>query len=326
MARFRIGYFGDGPWASLALERISASRPDVEVVFVTPRSDTRDPDLQRLAGEIGCPFRIFENINANDVVADLHAMDLDLIVSMSFNQIMKKDFLGAARHGVINCHAGALPRYRGRNVLNWALINGETEFGVTVHFVDEGIDTGDIILQAMVPIAPSDCYAELLDKAYGACADTLIAAIDQIARGTATRTPQPATGGFYCGRRRPGDEWIDWTWPSERIHNLVRGISDPGPGARFSIGETVYAVHRSVLVPDAPAYIGTPGEVVGRTGDGVLVKTGSSVIGLARCVDTTEDTEQFTPRWPIGTRLLGAVEYRLARLEAAADMGTAWHA
>lgn len=320
MPKFRIGYFGDGPWASRALERLSEFSDEVEVVFVTPREDMRDPELRRLAAAMGCPFRIYENINAEDALAELRADKLDLLVSMSFNQIMRSDFLASARHGAINCHAGALPRYRGRNVLNWALINGETEFGITVHHVDEGIDTGDIILQSSVPILQEDRYIDLLEKAYAECATLLITGIRSIAFGNAGRLPQPRSGGFYCGRRIAGDEWIDWRQGATRIHNLIRGISDPGPGARFAIGDKIHAVHRSFLVEDAPSYIGTPGEVVGRTDGGVIVKTGDTVIGLTDCVENSSDSIRFPPRWRIGTRLLGRTDFRLLRLERAAGL------
>lgn len=110
---------------------------------------------------------------------------------MSFDQILKRGILAAAPLGVVNCHAGALPFYRGCNPINWAIINGETRFGVTVHAVDEGIDTGDVILQTFAPIGPDDTYADRLAAAHGLCADTLHEALVSIADGTARRTPRP---------------------------------------------------------------------------------------------------------------------------------------
>jgi methionyl-tRNA formyltransferase len=317
MSRFRIGYLGDGPWASRALEKLARFGDEIEVAFVSPRAENQDPKLQLLASQIGCPFRIYDDINSDEALSEIRALDLDLLVSMSFNQIMGQSFLESAKHGAINCHAGALPSYRGRNVLNWAIINGETEFGVTVHFVDQGIDTGDVILQSMVSIAPEDRYADLLEKAYSECAELLIVAIRKIAAGTANRTPQPLAGGFYCGRRVTGDEWIDWNWGSEKIHNLVRGISEPGPGAWFAIGGKVHAAHRSFLLGGTSDYIGTLGEVVGRTELGVLVKAGDNVVGISDCVQVSGGGPNFRPNWRIGTRLQGRMEYRLQRLERA---------
>ena len=87
---------------------------------------------------------------------------------MSFDQIFKSEIIYLSKHKIINCHAGKLPFYRGRNVLNWVLINDE-EFGITVHYVDEGIDTGDIILQKKFPISDQDNYKTLLEKSYRMC-------------------------------------------------------------------------------------------------------------------------------------------------------------
>ena len=104
--------------------------------------------------------------------------DCDLLVSMSFNQIFKTSIL--SKYKIINCHAGKLPFYRGRNILNWVLINDEKEYGITVHYVDEGIDTGDIILQKTYPITDNDNYKTLLTNAQTECASLLYEALQKI--------------------------------------------------------------------------------------------------------------------------------------------------
>ena len=192
-------------------------------------------------------------------------------------------------------------------MLNWAIINGETEFGVTVHHVDEGIDTGDIILQEMVPIAPEDDYGTVLAKAHEVCAALLVRALKRLRAGDAPRIPQSSIHpvGSYCGARREGDEWIDWAWPSERIHNFIRGIAPPGPAARSVLDGDEIAIVASELIPGAPSYLGTPGEVVGRAGAGVVVKTGTSTLRLVRAAPARNGSFEpgnGVPSWPLGRR------------------------
>lgn len=319
MSKLRLAYFGDGPWSHKGLVTLAERKDHFEIVFVAPRFDCQDPELCRLARERGLDVRLFENVNSSKALEEIRACDLDLVVSMSFNQILRAPYLALPRIGTVNCHAGALPRYRGRNILNWALINGETEFGVTAHFVDTGIDTGDILHQEMVPIRQDAKYGDLLELAYEACPRVLIAALDKLYDGTASPQPQAELGvGFYCGRRGPGDEWIDWSWSAERIVNFVRAISPPGPGAVTALGEQVVEVHDASFDPDSPSYICTEGEVVGRDDAGVWVKAADRVVRLKRCRNSG-DAMSFVPRWRIGTRLMNKQDYRLARLEEARE-------
>lgn len=314
----RIGYFGDGPWASKALEQISSSGRH-EIAFIVARFDHQDPVLKDWSVKLGVPFLVHPNVNSADFLHQLADYSSDILVSMSFNQIMKEEIIRSVPKGFINCHAGALPFYRGRNPLNWVLINGEKSFGVTVHYIDPGIDSGDIIARKAIAITEEDSYATLLEKAYAECPLVLLQALDEVAEGRAARISQAQIHpvGFYCGRRREGDEWIDWSLPSERIHDFVRGLSFPGPGAR-TLGEVgALAVLEAKLIPDAPNYLATSGEVVGRCDSGVIVKTGDSTVLLSKAAlldDKGNHGLPFVPRWRIGTRLGLSVLSELYRL------------
>jgi len=182
--------------------------------------------------------------------------------------------------GVINCHAGKLPFYRGRNILNWVLINDEKEFGITVHYIDEGIDTGDIILQETFPITENDDYSTLLSRAYEGCGDLLHQAIVQIERGTAKRTPQDSihVTGTYCSSRRSGDEILDWNQSSREVFNFVRALCRPGPEARTFFGEVEIMINRVSVVEEAPVFKGIPGAVIGVDGTSYFVKTRDSFV------------------------------------------------
>lgn len=304
----KIGYFGDGPWASLALSHIVDKPNQFSVAFITPRFDKKDPELKKMADKLNIPFLPVANINDFSFIHKVAKFECDLFVSMSFNQILKTEIIKTPRLGFINCHAGALPFYRGRNPLNWVLINGEKEFGVTVHYIDKGIDTGDIIKQNMVPFGENDDYGDLLKKAHGACADTLIEALHAVEVNNVVRKIQTDIHpvGFYCGRRREGDERIDWTQTSQEIHNFIRGIALPGPGARTLSEKGEIALLESRIIPDAPPYKTTQGEIVGRDERGVVVKTGDSSLLITKVKfinDKDGSTVPFTPMWRIGTRL-----------------------
>ena len=305
----RIGFFGDGPWAHLAIEKLG-EQSEFDIVYIVARYDNPDPILKMYAAKLNVPFYIFENVNEASVVKCLALHLTDVNVSMSFNQILRQDIVKMAPLGFINCHAGLLPFYRGRNVLNWALINGEKEFGVTVHYIDAGIDTGDIILQRKVEITPHDDYESVLNKAYKLCADTLVSALKLIDRGEVNVVSQSTIHpiGTYFGQRKEGDEYIDWNWSSERIYNFVRAITKPGPGARTFCGNQEYIVWKAEMISEAPEYIATVGEVVGRDSFGVFVKTGNSTIKLIQGAFINDASSSYgsqIPKLKVGTRFIG---------------------
>lgn len=321
----RIGYFGDGTWAHEALERI-VQMPGMEVAFIVGRFRTPDMKLHDMARRLGIPFLSSADVNSREFMEQVSAFAPDLNVSMSFDQIFRRELINAAPMGFINCHAGALPFYRGRNILNWVLINGESSFGVTVHYVDEGIDTGDIILQRHLTIDDDDDYASLLTKAVGACGDLLPEALLLLMEGKAPRNPQTSIHpvGFYCGIRQAGDEVIDWNRSSRDLHNFVRALVPPGPGARTYCGGREISILKTEIIQGAPIYKDCPGRIVGRSESGVTVKTADTTL-LVRSlawVSAGALQEPFTPCFSIGTRFgqdrpvtILRLEQRVAELE-----------
>ena len=201
---------------------------------------------------------------------------------MSFNQIFRKPIFSLPPLGTINCHAGKLPFYRGRNVLNWVLINDETEFGITVHYIDEGIDTGDIINQKTFPISDNDNYHSILQKAFIECSDLLYETLLQFIDKSNKRFKQSSIHpvGFYCGGRTNGDEIINWNQSSRDIFNFIRAISHPGPKATSFIGDKIIKINHSKIVNNSPIYKGIPGQLISKTKNGYLVKTLDSFIEI----------------------------------------------
>lgn len=279
MNQLTIGYFADGPWSHLALEKLVFDAT-IRVVFICARYDHPDPVLKAQAETHRIEFFRHQRINSDEFLEKIGRHDCDLFVSMSFNQIFGRRLIEHPRLQTINCHAGKLPFYRGRNVLNWVLINDEREFGVTVHYVDEGIDTGDILAQRTYAITDRDNYATLLQRAYPACAELLYETIKQLQAGSAKRTPQTEKhpSGFYCTARQEGDERLNWNQPSRDVFNFVRAICCPGPEARTFCGATEIRINRVELLPGAPVFKGIPGAVVGAGPKDFLVKTADSYV------------------------------------------------
>ncbi len=270
----RIGYFGDGPWAHNAFKKLYDDEA-IEIAFVSVRYDKRDPVLLLLAGERGIPIEIHQDVNSDEFLNRMKGYGVDLFISMSFNQIFKQKMINLPKLKTINCHAGSLPFYRGRNVLNWVLINDEETFGITVHYVDEGIDTGDIILQRAFPITDQDDYHTLLDRAYAGCADLLYDAVKQLQKNEVEVVRQDIIDpvGMYCGMRKPGDERIDWNSTSREIFNFVRALCRPGPMASSVINGKKIRINRVSEIKGAKTYINIPGQVIGKTDKGFYVKT-----------------------------------------------------
>jgi methionyl-tRNA formyltransferase len=283
--KLRIGYFADGPWSHRALELLVADA-DIEVAFICARHSSPDQHLKERAGDLGIKFYVTENVNSESFINAISSYQCDLFVSMSFDQILRKQFYSFPRLGTINCHAGKLPFYRGRNVLNWALINDEKEFGITVHYVDDGVDTGDIVLQRSYPICDQDDYASLLSTAYYECPAVLYEAVQSIRAGNAKRIPQASLHpcGSICNQRKPGDESIDWRQSSREVFNFIRALTRPGPLARTRLGEHTVQIVKAEMIAEAPAYKCIPGAILAKDVKGFLVKTGDTYIRITEWI------------------------------------------
>ncbi|WP_230869331.1 methionyl-tRNA formyltransferase [Iocasia frigidifontis] len=271
---FTIGYFADGKWAHEAFKLLINDK-NIEIKFICVRYETTDLTLKNFAKKYNIDYLKHKDINSKEFLNQLKKYKCDLFVSMSFNQIFKKEIINTPEFKTINCHAGKLPFYRGRNILNWVLINDEKEFGITVHYVDEGIDTGDIVLQETYPITDEDDYSTLLSRAYTECANILYKAIKIIQSQDIKLMKQTDIHpvGFYCGKRKEGDEIIDWNQNSRELFNFIRALCEPGPMARSTLRDKVIKINKSKLVKNAPNYKGIVGQIVGKNQSGFIVKT-----------------------------------------------------
>jgi len=279
--KIRIGYFADGPWSHAAFKKIIAD-PRIEIDFICARFDSKDETLKGYCNEFGIDYIKHKNVNSSEFIGLVANYNSDLFVSMSFNQIFGKELMNLPRLKTINCHAGKLPFYRGRNILNWALINDEKDFGITVHYLDEGIDTGDIIIQRTYKISDEDNYATLLKIAHVECANILFEAIELIIENKVVtkRQIEIHPTGLYCCKRIEGDEIIDWNQSSRDIFNFIRAICFPGPVARTFCRGVEVRINKCIMVNEAPFYKGVPGAILEVSNNYILVKTKDSFVKI----------------------------------------------
>jgi methionyl-tRNA formyltransferase len=191
-------------------------------------------------------------------------------VLCGYNKILKAPVIEIPPLGTINLHGGKLPEYRGAAPINWQILNGETSGGCAIIYVDEGIDTGEIIAQEIYPITPEDTHASVLEKTLKIFPSLLLQVLEQIEKGTVQAVPQNPEEGAYYPRRYPQDSQIFWdTMTAVQVHNLVRAMHGPYPSAYSFRGDDKVEFEKTALfIEPVP---GSPGEVVTITKEGPVV-------------------------------------------------------
>jgi methionyl-tRNA formyltransferase len=206
-----------------------------------------------------------------EAVAELEALAPDLIVVVAYGQILPKSVLDIPRHGCINVHASLLPKYRGAAPINKAIIDGETETGITTMYMDAGLDTGDMLVKRTLTISPFETAGELHDRLAILGRETMEETLRQLCADTLQRDVQDSSQSTYAPLMKKEDGRIDWSLSAVYIHNQVRGL-DPWPGAYTSLnGELLKLAKTSPEADD----IGKPGSIVSADGGGIRIACGS---------------------------------------------------
>lgn len=294
----RILFAGDGPLATQSLNRIL--REDFEVTRILLSQEPSDESLERCAADAAALVSQPTDVNSDELLDVLRKDAPDLGVSVGYGQILGPRALDLPSEGFVNFHGGDLPDYRGRDALRWAILNGETTISMTAHWMDEGIDTGDILLQYSISISRTDTWGDAFVQMVQKMPELVSETLRGIQDGSLTSKPQKGMGTYFP-TIRPKDRWLDWGATSEELYNKVRALTWPDRGAWTLVGGEPIIVWEAHYNPDWPSYNATPGAVVGKEEDGVFVKTGDSVI-FVREVET-RDGDAHTPRFSIGTRL-----------------------
>ena len=259
----------------LALLRELGSEP-VAVVVPSNRSVEATAEARSAGAAAGLP--VLEQpprSRAATWVHELAALEPKVILVWSYSMILPPDVVELPARGAVNVHGGLLPAYRGGHVLQWAIVNGELETGVTLHYIDAGIDTGPVIAMRSFPIERDDDAATLSAKLRAAGFALLREHWGDIAAGTAVATSQP-NEGTYWPLRGDADNVIDWRAPAGAIRNLVRALVDPWPGAYTTLDGERVAID---LVDVAPLeFEAEPGTVLSADRAAVFVATGRGAV------------------------------------------------
>ncbi|MCC7327368.1 MAG: formyltransferase [Burkholderiales bacterium] len=184
-----------------------------------------------VAADYGLPSIAPADANEPAIVARIEAHAPDFLFGFYYRRMLRAPLLALPSRGALNVHGSLLPRYRGRAPVNWAVLNGERETGATLHYMVAKPDAGDMVAQVAVPILPDDTAREVFDKVTVAAEMTLDSALPRLLAGTAPRIALDLAAGSYYGGRRPEDGRIDWSCDAVSIHNLVRAVAPPYPGA-----------------------------------------------------------------------------------------------
>ena len=203
-------------------------------------------DVGATAGEYAIPVLRPTDAAQAGIERTLSQLRPDFIFSFYYRSLIGESVLKCARRAALNMHGSLLPKYRGRAPVNWAILHGERETGATLHHMVAKADAGDIVDQQSVPILCDDTAQEVMDKVTTAAEIVLARCLPLLAAGTAARKPQAE--GPYFGRRTPEDGRIDWSWPAARIHNLVRAVAPPYPGAFADVAGQRWTLERTQVV------------------------------------------------------------------------------
>jgi methionyl-tRNA formyltransferase len=282
-----LGYHNIGHICLQALIDLCREFGDEIAAVVTHADDPQEniwfASVRDLAHEHYLPVYQPRDPNAPDFVAALQRLEADFLFSCYYRHMLKAPVLALARRGALNLHGSLLPRYRGRCPLNWVLVHGEPETGVTLHYMEAKADRGDIVAQTPVPITPEDTAVTLFAKMTAAAGALIRECYPQLRAGTAPRVPQDHARASYFGGRTPADGLIHWEQPALTIANLVRAVTHPYPGAfTFCKGRKLFIwAGRALAAPGRNSH--PPGQVTAHLpGEGLLVATGDGHLLITR--------------------------------------------
>lgn len=209
-----------------------------------------------------------DNINDKEVIEKIKTLKPDFIIVVAYGQILKKELLTIPKYGCLNIHASLLPRYRGAAPINWAIINGEKETGISIMRMEEGLDTGDTILIKSIPIKDEDDFVSIHDKLKELGADMIIHAINDVLQEQAIFTAQDHTNSNYAPMIFKDTGKIDWNINGEKICNLVRGLK-PWPNAYTIYKGEIVKIHKVKFIKDK--VISDLGKIIKISKEGIYV-------------------------------------------------------
>lgn len=306
----RLVFMGTPDFAVPTLQALVANGHEVCGVYTQPdRPSGRGKNLKpspvkAAAQELGLPIYQPERIKKPEVVTQLKELQPEAIIVVAYGQILSSDILKLPPKGCINVHASLLPQYRGAAPIHWAVMEGETFTGVTTMLMDEGLDTGDMLLKGEYPISDEATTGEIHDALAQMGAQLLIKTLDGIKEGTVI--PQKQNGETcYASLLKREHEKIDWSRSAQEIHNQIRGLN-PWPGAFTTFREENLKIWKSKVLSLSQSQAQL-GEIVELNNEGIILQTGAGQILLQEVQ-------------PAGKRAMSARDFYLGRHAQAGEL------
>jgi len=299
----KIIYMGTPEFAVPALEALAASRHEVSLVVTQPdRSKGRSgrpvaPPVKECAQKLGIPVFQPTKVREEQAVDRLAEENADVIVVAAYGQILPSRILHMTKYGCVNIHGSLLPKYRGAAPIQWAVINGEKTSGITIMQMDEGVDTGDILMQTSTPLTERETAQTLYDRLSVMGGGMILEALDAIEAGTAVRTKQDDSLASYAKMLKKDIGEIDWNASAVEIDRLIRGVY-PWPGAFTWLGSKQLKIWAAQPAEGIQAEYG-PGQIQEGGKDALLVGTGDGVLAVY------ELQLEGKKRLPAGSFMLG---------------------
>ncbi len=288
MPQLRIVFFGTAELACHSLA-VLAQEPALAVVGVVTQPDRpkgrdlqlRPPPVKELALRLGLPVSQPERARHEDFIEVLRKMEPDLIVVAAYGQILPRAILDMPRFGCINVHASLLPRHRGAAPIQWAILDGDAETGVTIMRMDAGLDTGDMLTRETTPIFPEDNGQTVHDRLAALGAGLLARTLPEYVAGKIVPVKQPAEGVSYARKITKEDGRLDWSQPAAALWNRVRAFT-PWPGAfTFLTSGPKTKLLKVWRAEVAECDAGQTGAVVSAGRSGVVIRCGAGALRVA---------------------------------------------
>jgi methionyl-tRNA formyltransferase len=281
----RIVVHGQQAFGKAVLEALIKRGDDVVAAYVAPEKPGQKADpLKEAALAAKLPVYQPASYRKPEIWEEFRALKPDLQVMAFVTLFVPEEFLKVPTYGSIQYHPSLLPKYRGPSAINWPIIQGDKETGLSIFWPDNGLDTGDVLLQKTTPISPDDSLGSVyFDRLFPMGVEAILESVDLVKAGTAPRTRQDHAQATYEGRCTADNARIDWGKPWRQIHNLIRGCN-PAPGAWTTLDGATLQVLESKPLPavDPKGIAGKMGEVVAVEADGFIVACADGRIKVLR--------------------------------------------